>query len=273
MATSLIVQQDFNLPDIERMAIAIARGGLFGITDQNKVLTLCLLAHAEGRHPALAIRDYDIIEGAPAKKAEAMLRDFLGAGGKVEWHALDDDQADATFSHPQGGTVRIDWNMKRAGQAGLLGRKGDMYKKYPRPMLRSRCISEGVKSVFPAASGGLYTPEEMRDIKAEEPIKQARTVRPAPGRSLKPPEPAPDAAQTVDAVIDDFPSDEGLEQARELLDEAAKEGMDALEKCWRQPGMRPFRESLRESLAGFQDIARAHDREQTLFPKDEPQDE
>ena len=150
--------------EVERVAMAIARGGLFGSKEPNAVLTLCLLAQAEGQHPAVAFRDYHIISGKPAKKAEAMLRDFLASGGKVEWHALTDEVADATFSHPSGGTLRIDWDMERAKAAQLTT---PMWKKYPRQMLRSRVISEGVRSVCPSATSGLYEVDEVRDIVAE----------------------------------------------------------------------------------------------------------
>jgi hypothetical protein len=80
---------------MERLADAIARSNLFGIMTKEQALVLMSIAQAEGRHPALAARDYDIIQGRPSKKAEAMLRDFLEAGGKVEWHALTDDKAEA----------------------------------------------------------------------------------------------------------------------------------------------------------------------------------
>lgn len=156
----------FSMSDIERVALAIAKGGLFGSKDPNAVLTLCLLAQAEGQHPAVVFRDYHIISGKPAKKAEAMLRDFISSGGKVEWHALTDDVADATFSHPFGGTIRIDWTIKRAQQAGI---STPMWKKYPRQMLRSRVISEGVRSVCPSATSGLYEVNEVQDIVAETP--------------------------------------------------------------------------------------------------------
>ena len=156
----------FSMSDIERVALAIAKGGLFGSSDPNAVLTLCLLAQAEGQHPAVVFRDYHIIQGKPAKKAEAMLRDFIAAGGKVEWHALTDELADATFSHPSGGTLRIDWTMKRAQQANI---STPMWKKYPRQMLRSRVVSEGVRAVCPSATSGLYEENEVRDIVSETP--------------------------------------------------------------------------------------------------------
>jgi hypothetical protein len=159
-----IPQPSFNMRDIERVATAIATGGLFGSRDPNAVLTLCLLAHAEGQHPAVVFRDYHIIQGKPAKKADAMLRDFITAGGKVEWHELTDEKADATFTHPSG-SARIDWTRQRAKQAGI---NNPMWNKYPRQMLRSRVISEGVRTVFPGATSGLYEENEVRDIVNEQ---------------------------------------------------------------------------------------------------------
>lgn len=173
-AITVVQPPAMQVSEIERVAMAIAQGGLFGSKDPNAVLTLCFLAHAEGQHPAVVFRDYHIIKGRPAKKAEAMLRDFITAGGKIEWHALDDEFADATFSHPGGGTVRIDWTIKRAQKAGI---STDMWKKYPRQMLRSRVISEGVRTVFPGATSGLYEENEVRDIVAEQaPAEQVQEV-------------------------------------------------------------------------------------------------
>ena len=148
--------------DMERLATAIAKSGLFGMKTQEQALVLMAISQAEGRHPALAARDYDVISGRPAKKAEAMLRDFLEAGGKAQWHALSDEIADATFSHPSGGSVRIMWNMERAAKAGLGGK--DNWKKFPRQMLRSRTVSEGVRTVWPMATSGMHVPEETVDF-------------------------------------------------------------------------------------------------------------
>lgn len=153
----------FGMEDIKQVALAIANGGLFGSKDPNAVLTLCLLAQAEGQHPAVVFRDYHIIQGKPAKKADAMLRDFINSGGKVEWHTLSDECADATFTHPSG-SARIDWTLERARTAGIAN---PMWKKYPRQMLRSRVISEGVRTVYPGATSGLYEVNEVHDIVAE----------------------------------------------------------------------------------------------------------
>lgn len=161
----------------ERMAHSLVKSGLFGLQGVDQALALMAIAEAEGKHPAIIARDFNIIQGRPAKKAEAMMRDFCAAGGTVKWHALDDTIADATFAHPQGGTARITWDMARAQQAGLTSR-GDMYRKYPRAMLRSRCVSEGVRTVAPFATSGVYTPEEVRDMVDETPADGPKDVTP-----------------------------------------------------------------------------------------------
>ena len=151
---------------IERMAAAVAKSGLFGMKTQEQALSLMVLAQAEGVHPMIAARDFHIIEGRPALKADALLARFHQAGGKVEWHTLTNDKAEATFSHPQGGAVTLDWTIQRAQAAGLANR--NTWKSYPRAMLRARVISEGVRTIFPGVAVGTYTVEEVQDMAPHE---------------------------------------------------------------------------------------------------------
>lgn len=184
--------------EMRQMADAMAKSKLFGMKSPDEVIALMLVAQANGQHPAAAARDYDIISGRPSKKAEAMLRDFIAAGGSVQWHRLDNDCAEATFSHPHGGTVRIDWDMRRAKEAGLGGK--EMYRKFPRQMLRSRCISEGVRTVYPVATGGMYAPEEVEAMpRVERDMGAAEVVEPEMPKGLL------EAAQTAaDAGRENF---------------------------------------------------------------------
>lgn len=223
-----------SVPDMERMAHAIVQSKMYGIQTVPQALTLMWLAQAEGRHPVLAARDYDIIQGKPAKKAEAMMRDFISAGGSVEWHQLDDSVADATFSHPRGGEVRISWDMDRARQAGLLGKAGDMWRKYPRQMLRSRCVSEGIRTVGPMATSGLFVPEEVADYEPRKP----RAMKDVTPDAEHPPH-DPETGEIV-TEMDDGPL---YEQALA----AADGGTHAL-RTWLQGCSRPERDKLREVI-------------------------
>lgn len=195
----------------ERMAHSLVKSRMFGLESVDQAMALMSIAQAEGKHPAIIARDFHIIKNRPAKKAEAMMRDLIGAGGSVKWHALDDTIADATFSHPQGGTVRITWDMDRARQAGLAS--NDNYRKYPRAMLRSRCVSEGVRTVCPLATSGVYTPEEVQDIVHDE----TPTTGP---RDVTPPKPEP-------AILDES------EVAEHLACIADAADLDALKTAYR----------------------------------------
>ena len=157
MSTQLVPVQD-----IERMAVAVANSRLFGMDTPDKAMALMLIAQAEGLHPAVAARDFHIIQGRPSMKADAILARFQAAGGTMRWLEYTDTKVSAEFSHPQGGQIKVDWDMERAKKAGLGGK--DMWSKYPRQMLAARCISEGVKRVYPGATNGMYTPEEAEDM-------------------------------------------------------------------------------------------------------------
>lgn len=170
----------YTINDLKIMAESMAASNCFRFGKEQRpfspaqVMTLLLISNASGRHPAMGLMDYDLIAGKPAKKTDSMLRDFLLNDGKVEWHILNDTQASATFSHPYGGTVKIDWDIERAKKAGLLSK--DMWQKWKRQMLRARTISEGVRTVFPVATSGCYNTEEMQDmseniISVEKPIE------------------------------------------------------------------------------------------------------
>jgi hypothetical protein len=74
--------------------------------------------------------------------------------------------------------------MEMAHRLGFT--KKENWRNYPRAMLRARCISEGIRTVFPACVAGVYTPEEVQDF---SPPKGAKVVDVMPE-----PEPAPDYA-------------------------------------------------------------------------------
>ena len=156
------------------MAQAIAESKLFGIQTPAQALALGLLCQAEGRHPAEAARDYHIINGKPSLKSEAMLARFQQAGGRVEWHEYTHEAVSGTFTHPQGGSLKVSWTMQDATRAGLTG--NPTWKKFPRQMLKARCISEAVRGIFPGVLSGLYAPEEVSDM----PVQVVAETAPEP---------------------------------------------------------------------------------------------
>lgn len=157
--------------DIEKMAIAVAKSGLFNVKKPEEAMALMLVAQAEGSHPAIAARDYHVIQGRPALKADAMMARFQQAGGKVEWKEYTDERVTGVFSHPAGGSLAITWTIEMGKNIGLV-KPGSGWHKYPRAMLRARCISEGIRSVYPGCVAGVYTPEEVQDMEPSKPTQE-----------------------------------------------------------------------------------------------------
>ena len=168
------MSQLITVDQIQTMANAVVKSQLFGMKTVEQATALMLIAQAEGYHPALAARDYHIIQGRPTLKAETMMARFQQQGGKVDWKTLTDEEVTATFSHPSGGSATITWTFDQAKRAGLTGK--DNWKNYPRAMLRARVVSEGIRTVFPGVVLGVYTPEEVQDIPTQPKSRDMGTV-------------------------------------------------------------------------------------------------
>jgi hypothetical protein len=165
------------LGDMERMAAVVSKSGLFGVKTPEAALSLMLVMQAEGRHPGEAIRDYHVVQNRPVLRSDAMLARFQAAGGRIEYTERSDARVAAIFTHPQGGSVEVDWTQERAKAAGLLNR--DNWKSYPRQMLNARVISEGVRAVFPGATSMMYVAEEVADMENAAPVPP-KDVAPEP---------------------------------------------------------------------------------------------
>jgi len=171
--------------ELERAAKAFHSAGVFGKPNDvtlDQVMVIMYLNDADGNAPGGAVRDYSLIGKRPAKKAEAMLRAFVAAGGKVEWHESSAKVSDATFSHPAGGALRIVWDMDRVKSSRI---SNPVYSTYPAQMLRARAVSEGCRGVYPASTGGVYTPEELNDMPAGAPEKEHRAALEVPEALLE----------------------------------------------------------------------------------------
>lgn len=183
------------LEELKQMATYVCKGNLFGMPSPEATLSLMLLSQADGIHPMDAMRKYHIIKGRPSMRAEAMLAEFQANGGRIQWLKRCDTECSAKFSHPSGGELEVSWTIDRAKKAGLTG--NPTWSKFPTQMLSARCISEGVRAVFPAVVCGVYTPEEVEDFDSP---KVVRTAEPTPTKT----ETKPVEAEIVKDVPDEL---------------------------------------------------------------------
>lgn len=189
------------LEQIGMMAKAVSDSGLFGIKSEAAAFSLMCIAQADGIPPIKAAVQYHIIDGKPALKSEAMLARFQASGGKIRWKERTPQRCTLWLSHPQAGEIEVTWDIERAKAAGLAGR--NTWKAYPAQMMSARCISEGIRALYPACVGGFYTPEEVRDFDAPPPATQSESTKPAQAAKTAMPKPnaanpAPQEAEIVE---------------------------------------------------------------------------
>lgn len=201
--------------DLSQMAVTMSKSGMFG-KNPDQLLSLMLIAQAEGIHPAIAAMEYDIIQGRPALKGQAALARFQQSGGRIDWLVRTDAEAKAKFTHPQGGELVVSWTMDRARKMGLDGK--DNWKKQPGVMLSWRTVAEGVRAVFPACLNRMYLSEEVQDF---EPMKN---VTPAPEQVVQ------IAASAEPATNDGTTESAGDYWKRRASDLTKKAGLNESEK-------------------------------------------
>jgi len=148
--------------EVQQMGLVIAKSGLFGIKTAEQAIALMLIAQAEGRHPATVAQEYDIIQGRPALKSQSGLIRFQDSGGHVKWIERNDKICKATFTHPKGSEITIEWTIERAEHMGYTTK--DNWKKQPMIMLQWRCVAEGVRLCYPACLSGQYFDTEVQDF-------------------------------------------------------------------------------------------------------------
>lgn len=173
-----LVKQDHSITsfqDMKEAAAMMAKSKLFPQWDTaEKMLTLMLLCKSEGSDPVQAVQRYDCIQGRVSKKPQAMLADFIGAGGKVQWEECSNSVARAKFTPPGMDSHIEEFTIEDARQAQLASK--DNWKKYPKAMLKARCISAAMRAVYPNATSMMYTPEEVESTPQDrEPVNMFDT--------------------------------------------------------------------------------------------------
>jgi len=191
------IQPRYELGQLQEIAEQVAKSGLFKMTAP-QVLTLMLLAESEGIHPMKAMMRYHIIEGKPSMRADAMQAEFQRAGGRIEWTKDTTEECEAVFYHdtqcPNGKTVSF--SMKDAERAGLATRP--IWKSHPRPLMRARVVTNGIRMILPGVIMGIYSEDEAEDAPAPiETQARASLVERLGKRLESPKESHPPVAETA----------------------------------------------------------------------------
>ena len=171
---------------IGAMAEIWAKSG-FGGLNTSQAGALLLMAQAEGKHPFIAMQEYDVIKGRPALKSSAVLARFRAAGGIINWIETTNEKAvcEAKIgTGEQQSKITIEWTIDKARQAKIY-RDGSGWTTYPAAMLRARAQVEAIRAIAPETLSGQYVAEEVQyfDDKGQSPkpgATQAEVIKTEP---------------------------------------------------------------------------------------------
>ena len=149
---------------MKQQAAVIARSGLApkAVNTPEKVLVIALKGRELSVPPMQALSHIHVIEGKPAMSAELMVALVLRAGHKVrviessaERCVVEGVRADDPHH-----ASRETFSMADARAAGVAGKQ--VWKQYPKAMLRARATSALCRYMFPdTLMGASYVPEEL----------------------------------------------------------------------------------------------------------------
>lgn len=225
--------------DVRQISDSVAKSRLFkGFENPEAAFALMMLCQAEGLHPIHAVRRYDVIDGKPAMKSDAMLADFMKRGGKVKWLKYTATAVAAEFhSHGLIEPVVVEWTIEMAKTAGLAAKNN--WRNFPRAMLKARVISEGIRIAMPEVVGGTYASEEVSDfpevnapeyippvaaieaVVVEAPRSEAPKASPAP-TAVPAPSAAPSSAESAPSPSEREPGSDDGDDAEAMDDPSDK---------------------------------------------------
>ncbi len=152
------------------------------ITKPEQAIAIMMKGKEIGMPPMQSLQQIHIINGMTCLSAEGMLGQVLRhyPSAKIDYIQNDDVCCTIEVTRPGNVPNRFSFSYADAEKAKLTGK--DNWNKFRRAMLRSRCVSEMCRSLFPdAIQGCSYTPEEAHDSIEETPVKVRQTeVRQAP---------------------------------------------------------------------------------------------
>lgn len=174
-----------SLDDVNRLAQAIAKAGLYGVKSVDEAMIRMVTGMELGLSALQSIRGVFVIstggKNMPGLYADVMVAICKSRPDVCEYFQLIESTGQkATYATKRRGApseTRMTFTIEEARNAGLAGK--DVWKSYGPAMLRARCSSALSRVEYPDLLNGLYSIEELQDMRASPqsiPIEARITV-------------------------------------------------------------------------------------------------
>jgi len=153
--------REMSFSEMMQMGTELAKTGFLpdAIKNGAQAAAIILAGREMGMPPMRALRSLVLVKGKVTESADSQLARFKSDGGHAKFTTLDETKAVLWLRHPNGDEHTETFTMDDAKRAGLTS--SGMYQKFAKPMLRSRAITAGLKSIGWEGGAGVYDPSEL----------------------------------------------------------------------------------------------------------------
>jgi hypothetical protein len=134
------------------------------INSVDKAVTIMLKGMELGVPMMTALQNIAVVKGKPVVQGNVMLALIQRVGGTWQVKKQTKTECEIEFKRPGFSTYLAKFTIEDAKQAGLLYKKGDIWKLYPQLMLFWRAVAIGARTLFSDVIQGMYIPEELADV-------------------------------------------------------------------------------------------------------------
>jgi hypothetical protein len=126
------------------------------IKTPGQAVAIIMAGREMGVQPMQSLRSINLVKGKITINADLQLALFVRDGGRFKWLKDDINGAELWLRHPSGNEYTASFSQADAKTAGLWGKAGTPWQLHPRPMMRARTITGGMKAVGYEPVSGAY---------------------------------------------------------------------------------------------------------------------
>ncbi len=177
--------------DIERLAEAAARSGVFGGASKDECIIRIVKGIEMGLPPGAALTAWHNLKGQLVLKSDMHLAVCLKQPVCAAFDLVELTDTSCTYRAQRvgGEPQTFTFTVEDAKRAGLLNNA--TWQKHPKAMLRARCGAITARAVFPDVVGGLYDEGEGEEIAASKSSRYKPSAPAQTGNLLPAPAPEP----------------------------------------------------------------------------------
>lgn len=151
---------------MREQAAALVQSGFLprAVNTPEKALAIMQTGKELGLGPMQALRSIHIIEGKPTMSADLIAGLALARVPGAHLRVTETTNLVCRIEAARQGQepTKFSFSIEDAKAAGLTGK--DNWRKYPRAMLRARCLTEACRAMFPDAVAGIFDPDELTPV-------------------------------------------------------------------------------------------------------------